>query len=48
MCTFPASPLDSISLANVTSFDQTSNLKRLVPTIPQITLPVCTPTRIFT
>ena len=47
-CTRPGLPSDSIMLASVTSCDQTSNLKRRVPTMPHSTVPVCTPTRMFT
>uniref|UniRef100_A0A914VPJ2 Uncharacterized protein n=1 Tax=Plectus sambesii TaxID=2011161 RepID=A0A914VPJ2_9BILA len=37
MCTRPAMPLDSISFAKLTSFENTSNLKRRVPTMPHMT-----------
>ncbi|KAK3780984.1 hypothetical protein RRG08_052131 [Elysia crispata] len=48
MWTLPGSPVDSMVLASVTSLLHTSNLKRTVPTIPHSTVPVCTPTRMFT
>ena len=44
MWTIPGFPDDSILLANVTSFDHTSNLNLRFPTIPQRTLPVWIPT----
>ena len=40
MCTCPGFPVDSILLAKLTSLDQTSNLNRVLPTMPHKTVPV--------
>lgn len=44
----PGLPVDSILLARVTSLEKMSNLNFLVPTMPQLTDPECTPTRMST
>ncbi len=48
MCTIPGRPVLSILLASVTSLLHTSNLNLRLPTIPQRTVPVWMPTRMFT
>lgn len=46
-CTNPGSPPASITLASVTSFDQTSYCHFLSPSTPHSTRPVCRPTRML-